>query len=304
MITYILFLVGFVVLIKGADLLVDGSSAIAKRFNVSSFVIGLTIVAFGTSMPELIINIFSSVEGASEIAIGNIIGSNITNIMLILGIAAFIYPLTLEKGTVWRAIPLSLLAAIMVLILSNDKLIENRIFSELSRIDGLVLISFFIIFLYYTFGIKKVQSEEVVKIESLTFSRAIIYICLGLIGLMLGGKWIVDGAIFIANQLNISQALIGLTIIAIGTGLPELTTSAVAAYKKKVDIAMGNVIGSNIFNIFWVLGISAMIRPLQFNIVLNYDIIFLIFASLLIFLFMFLGKKHVLEKWQGFTLII
>ncbi len=302
-ITYLLFAAGFIVLIKGADLLVDGSSSIAKKYGISSFVIGITIVAFGTSMPELLVNIFSSAQGAADLAIGNVIGSNITNILLILGIAAFIYPLTLEKGTIWKAIPLSLLAAFMVLILANDNIIEARAYSELSRIDGLVLISFFIIFLYYTFGISKI-SEEGQRIESLPMTKSIFFVIIGLAGLLLGAKWIVDGGIFIAQQIGISQALIGLTVVAIGTSLPELAASAVAAYKKKADIAVGNVIGSNIFNIFWVLGISAIIKPLRYNVTLNYDIMFLIFSSILLFLFMFLGKKHVLGRWQGFTFVL
>ncbi len=302
-ITYILFAIGFVILIKGADLLVDGSSSIAKKYGISNFVIGITIVAFGTSMPELLVNIFSSAQGASDLAIANIIGSNITNILLILGISAFIYPLTLEKGTIWKAIPLSLLAAFLVLILANDHIIEARTFSELSRIDGLVLISFFIIFLYYTFGISKIP-EEGQRIETLSIKKSVIFIILGLGGLLLGAKWIVDGGIFIAQQIGISQALIGLTVVAIGTSLPELAASAVAAYKKKADIAVGNVIGSNIFNIFWVLGLSAIINPLRYNIQLNNDIIFLIFVSTLLFLFMFLGKKHVLGRWQGFTFVV
>lgn len=302
-VTYLLFILGFGALIKGADLLVEGGSSLAKKYGISSFVIGLTIVAFGTSMPELVVNIISSFQGASEIAIGNVIGSNITNILLILGVAAFIYPLTLGRGTVWKALPLSLLAAIMVLILANDKFIDGRLFSELSRIDGLVLIAFFIIFLYYTFGISKVSAEESTKITSMSVSKSVVFILIGMVGLVVGGKWIVDGAVYIANQLNISQSLIGLTIIAIGTSLPELATSAIAAYKKKADIAVGNVIGSNIFNIFWVLGLSSTINPLSFNLALNQDIIFLIICSILLMMFMFVGKKHILEKWQGATFI-
>ncbi len=302
-ITYFLFILGFVILIKGADFLVDGASSIAQKYGISSFVIGITIVAFGTSMPELLVNIFSSAQDAAELAIGNVIGSNISNILLVLGVAAFIYPLILERGTVWKAIPLSLLAVIMVLIMANDHIIENRIFSELSRIDGLVLLGFFIIFLYYTFGISKIPEKDG-RIEKFTTLRSIIYVILGLASLLIGANWIVDGAISIAEQLKISEALIGLTIVAIGTSLPELAASAVAAYKKKPDIAVGNIVGSNIFNIFWVLGISSIVKPLKYSIALNLDIIFLIFASLLLFLFMFLGKKHVLQKWQGFTFVL
>lgn len=302
-ITYLLFLIGFPLLIKGADFLVDGASAIAKKYGLSPFVIGITIVAFGTSMPELLVNLFSSAQGASELAIGNVIGSNISNILLVLGVAAFIFPLTLEKGTVWKAIPLSLLAVVMILIMANDTLLEGRNFSELSRIDGLVLIGFFIIFLYYTFGIGRISGEDN-RVESMTMTRAVIYVILGLIGLFIGGKWLVDGAIFIAEQLGISQSLIGLTIVAVGTSLPELAASVVAALKQKADIAVGNIVGSNIFNIFWVLAVSATVRPLRFSADLNFDIIILIAASVLLFMFMFVGKKRILEKWQGFSFVI
>ncbi len=303
-ITYILFIVGFVILIKGADFLVDGASSIAKKYGISAFVIGITIVAFGTSMPELIVNIFSSAQGAADLAIGNVIGSNISNILLVLGVAAFITPLAIKRGTIWKEIPLSLLATIIVLIMANDMLIEGRNLSELNRIDGFVLISFFLIFLYYTFGISKVKEEEAHRIETIPILRSIIYVIIGLAGLLLGAKWIVDGAIFFATQIGISEALIGLTIVAIGTSLPELAASAIAAKKGKIDIAVGTIIGSNIFNVLWVLGVSASIKPLIYNPLLNIDIIILIGVSLLLFLFMFIGQRRTLEKWQGFFFVI
>jgi len=303
-ITYILFIIGFPLLIKGADFLVDGASAIAKKYGLSPFVIGITIVAFGTSMPELLVNLFSSAEGASGLAIGNVIGSNISNILLVLGVSAFISPLVLEKGTVWKAIPLSLLAAVMVLIMSNDTILEGRNFSELSRIDGLVLIAFFVIFLYYTFGISRVSGEETQKIETMSLKKSYLYVAIGLIGLFIGGKWLVDGAVFMASKLGVSQSLIGLTIVAVGTSLPELAASVVAALKQKSDIAVGNIVGSNIFNIFWVLAVSAVVRPLKFSTSLNFDIIILIAASMLLFMFMFIGRKRTLEKWQGFSFIV
>ena len=285
MITYVLFIIGFFLLIRGADLLVDGSASIAKKLKISSIVIGLTIVAFGTSAPEFIVNIFASVQGNSEIAIGNILGGNIANILLILGISAIIYPITAKKNTVLKEIPLSLLAAIVLGIMANDMIIDGAGFSGITRIDGFILLSFFIIFLYYTFGITK-SDKDIVEEEIKVFShfKAIIFIVLGLAGLVIGGKWIVDGAIKIAEFFNISQSLIGLTIIAIGTSLPELATSAVAAYKKQSDIAMGNIVGSNIFNIFWILGASAVIHPLPFSTSSNGDIAMTIFASFVLFL--------------------
>jgi len=304
MITYILFIIGFFLLIKGADLLVDGSASIAKKLKISSIVIGLTIVAFGTSAPEFIVNIFANVRGNSEIAIGNILGSNIANILLILGISAIIYPITAKKNTVLKEIPLSLLAAIVLGLMANDLIIDGASFSGITRIDGFILLSFFIIFLYYTFGITKSDKdivEEEIKVFS--YSKAVIFIILGLAGLVIGGKWIVDGAIKIAELFNISQSLIGLTIVAIGTSLPELATSAIAAYKKQSDIAIGNVVGSNIFNIFWILGASAIIRPLPFSNSSNGDIAMTIFASILLFIVMFIGKKRVIERWQGVFMV-
>lgn len=303
--TYILFVIGFILLIKGADLLVDGSASIAKKLKISTIVIGLTIVAFGTSTPEFIVNIFASAKGNTEIAIGNILGSNIANILLILGISSIIYPLVTKKNTVWKEIPLSLLAAVLVGVLVNDTLIDGGIFSGLTRIDGIVLLAFFIIFLYYTFGISKVSEEATdINIKQLSYLKSSLFIIGGFIGLILGGKWIVDGAVKIAELFNVSQSLIGLTIVAVGTSLPELATSAVAAYKKQTDIAIGNVVGSNIFNIFWILGFSALIRPLPFSRNSDLDIAMTVLASLILFIIMFVGKKHTIERWQGILMLL
>ena len=304
MLTYCLFVIGFFILIKGAGLLVDGASAIADKFKISPLVIGLTIVAFGTSAPELAVNIFASAAGSSEIAIGNIIGSNIANILLILGVSALIYPLTSKKNTVWKEIPLCLLAAVVVGLMANDFLIDGASFSGLSRIDGLVLLSFFIIFIYYSFGIAKQQeSPDDCEIKNLNLVKSIFYIVIGLIGLVVGGNWIVSGAIKLASGFGISESLIGLTVVAIGTSLPELATSAIAAYKKQADIAIGNVVGSNIFNIFWILGISSVIRPLPFNPANNIDFLIMIIATVILFAIMFIGKKRIIERWQGIAMI-
>lgn len=305
MITYALFIIGFFLLIKGADLLVDGSASIAKKLKISNIVIGLTIVAFGTSAPEFIVNIFASVQGNSEIAIGNILGSNIANILLILGISAIIYPISAKKNTVLKEIPFSLLAIVALGLMANDALIDGAATSGITRIDGLILLSFFIVFLYYTFGITKIEediAEDEIKV--MNYGKAIVFILLGLAGLVVGGKWIVDGAVKIAESFNVSQSLIGLTIVAIGTSLPELATSAIAAYKKQTDIAIGNVVGSNIFNIFWILGASAIIRPLPFNESSNGDIMMTMFASIALFVIMFIGKKHVIERWQGVFMVM
>lgn len=298
---YILFFIGFALLVKGADLLVDGASSLAKRLSISPLIIGLTIVAFGTSAPELIVNILASINGNTDIAIGNILGSNIANILLILGISAVIYPLQVKKGTVWKEIPFAFLAVIVLALMANDVYIDNGSFSALTRIDGFILISFFIIFLYYIFSISKSKSVDVIDATPQAYSmgRSFLMIGGGLIGLVVGGKWIVDGAVAFATSLGVSEALIGLTVVAVGTSLPELATSVVAAYKKDVDIAVGNVVGSNIFNIFWILGVSAIIRPLPFSPMLVSDVFVTVLATLLLFIFLFVGKRHILERWQG-----
>lgn len=304
MLVYLLFIIGFVLLIKGADLLVTGSASVAKKLNISSLVIGLTIVAFGTSAPEFVVNIFASIEGNTEIAIGNVLGSNIANVLLILGISAMIYPLATKKNTVWKEIPLSLLAALILAIMANDTLIDGALYSGLTRIDGMVLLAFFVIFMYYTFGIAKVSgTADESQFKQLSYPKSIAYIVLGLSGLVLGGKWIVDGAVKIAGLFDISESLIGLTVVAVGTSLPELATSAVAAYKKQSDIAIGNIVGSNIFNIFFILGSSAVVRPLPFSRSSDSDMMMSILSGLVLFVFMFIGKKHTIQRWQGVLLI-
>lgn len=305
MLSYILLLIGFVFLIKGADFLVDGASSIARRFNISDLTIGLTVVAFGTSAPELFVNIVAGVKGTTDIAIGNVLGSNIANVFLILGISAIIYPLAVSKGTVWKEIPFSLLAAVVLAFLANDQLIDKQNHSVLLRSDGLILLSFFVIFLYYSiniaFEIKGLDNHAPVKAHGTTKSIGLMIV--GLAGLIIGGEWIVSGAVHMALKLGLSQSTVGLTVVAVGTSLPELATSAVAAYRKNTDIAIGNVVGSNIFNIFFILGISAIIHPLPFSIANNIDIGMVILASLLLFIFMFTGKKRSLDRWEGIVSI-
>lgn len=299
MLTYVLLILGFVLLIKGADLLVDGSSSIAKRIGVSDIVIGLTIVSFGTSAPELLVNIVASFRGASDIGIGNILGSNIANIFLILGIAALIRPLRVKRNTTWKEIPLNLLAAIVLFVMANDMLIDGASGSILTRIDGMILMLFFVIFIYYTIGLAKSEKNNDHDYKKRPISIALLMSIVGVAGLAIGGHWVVDGAVSIATKFGLSEALIGLTIVAIGTSLPELATSAVAAYKGNTDIAVGNVVGSNIFNIFWVLGLSAIIRPLPFSPMIDADILVFIFATILLFIFSFTGNRKHIEKWEG-----
>lgn len=289
-------IVGFVVLIKSADWLVDGASALAKRFGISPLVIGLTVVSFGTSAPELAVNVFASVNGSTELAIGNILGSNIANILLILGVCALIYPMKIKHNTVWKEIPLSLLAAIMVGVFANDLLIDGISPSAITRTEGIALLAFFIIFLYYTFGVAKVEGEDG-DVQSMSGLKSTALVIVGCIGLTLGGKWIVDSALDISSIFGLSESFVGLTILAFGTSLPELAASAMAAWRKHADLAIGNVVGSNIFNIFWVLAISSLITPVP--LVQNSIIAMTVLASLLLFCFVFIGKKNVLEKWQG-----
>lgn len=299
LLTIILFVLGLLLLVKGANYLVDGASSAAKKMGISAIVIGLTIVAFGTSAPELIVNLFASYKGNTDIAIGNVLGSNIANILLILGISAAIFPLAVKKGTVWKEIPFALLAVVLMFLMANDTIIEGRSFSALTRIDGLILLSFFIIFLYYTFGISKLEANHGADVKIHSGFISSLMIVGGLLGLAIGGKFVVDSAMAITRALGVSEALIGLTVVAIGTSLPELATSAVAAYKKNADIAIGNVVGSNIFNIFWILGISAAIRPLPFSSALNLDAVVTVLTTLLLFVFIFIGRRHIVERWQG-----
>ncbi|MFC1838509.1 calcium/sodium antiporter [Thermodesulfobacteriota bacterium] len=305
MLHIVLFIIGLILLIKGADLLIEGASSVARRLNISDLAIGLTVVAFGTSTPELFVNIVASLNGNTDIALGNALGSNICNILLILGISSIIYPLSVTKGTVWKEIPFSLLAVIVLIFLANDRLIDGGRVSALTRIDGLVFLSFFIIFIYYTFGIaNRIDGmEEFIPVKQCAIYRSILLIFIGFIGLGLGGRWIVNGAVFLAARLGMSESLVGLTIVAIGTSLPELATSAMAAYRRNVEIAVGNVVGSNIFNIFFVLGISAIIKPLPFNARNNIDIGVVIIASLFLFFSMFTGKKLSLDRWEGVVLL-
>jgi len=314
--TIIFFILGLIFLIKGADIMIDGSSSIAKKFNISSLVIGLTIVAFGTSAPELIVSAVAALKGSTGIALGNIIGSNIANTLLVLGIAAIIYPLIVKKDIVNKQIPFSLLAIVAVGILINDFLIDYVSPSSLTRIDGLILILFFSIFIYYTFSISKAKEGVLEGIkedyrlsgsdEIKTYNNfvSIGMIIAGLVGLFLGGRWVVNGAIDMAKFFGMSEILIGLTIVAVGTSLPELAASAMAAKKGQADMAIGNVVGSNIFNLFWVLGVSAIINPITYNLVLNIDMLILLAITILLLFLIYTGKRNVLTRKEGITLLV
>ncbi|MEW6610576.1 MAG: calcium/sodium antiporter [Patescibacteria group bacterium] len=303
-ITIITLIIGLAILIAGAEALVRGASSLARRLGITSLVIGLTVVAFGTSTPELFVNLYSSFKGASDIAIGNIIGSNIANILLILGLSAIIAPLAVKKNTVWKEIPFALLAVVLVFLMGNDALFDKVQFNELTRTDGFALIAIFIIFMYYIVSIAKAGGNNEGEVKMYSLQVSLMCTIGGIAALAWGGKLLVDGAIILARLAGMSEALIGLTIVAVGTSLPELATSVVAAFHNADDIAVGNIVGSNIFNVFWVLGVTSLILPLPFNIRVNVDVGVSIIATFLLFFAMFIGKRHKLERWQGVWFVL
>jgi len=298
LISVLFILFGLVILVSGAEFLVKGASSLAKKLGISQLVIGLTIVAFGTSAPELIVNIISALKGSSDIATGNIVGSNIANIFLILGISACIAPLSIKNSTAWKEIPFALLAMILVFTMGNDSMFDGSNFNAITRTDGFSLMAVFAIFMVYIFHIAKSgKPDGNIKIYSMPLS--IIMTIGGLVALFGGGELFVEGAIKLARIAGLSESLIGLTIVAVGTSLPELATSIVATIHKRYDIAVGNIVGSCIFNIFWILGLTSTMLQLPFNPNTNLDVMVGILASFLLFVFVFIGKKYKIDKWQG-----
>ncbi|HMS65893.1 MAG TPA: calcium/sodium antiporter [Ignavibacteria bacterium] len=303
----IVFLIlGFVLLILGAGKLVDGASSLAKLFGIPNIVIGLTVVAFGTSSPELVVNLIASFNNSSQMVLGNVIGSNIFNVLFILGICSMIYPLTVKSNTTWLEIPLSLLAGLVVLVVSSDVFLDKTEFDIISKTDGIILFCFFIIFQVYTLQVAKsgiAEDQEQFDTKSFTKLKSVLFIILGFAGLVAGGEFIVSSAVNIAKQFGISERVIALTIVSVGTSLPELATSVVAARKKNVDIAIGNIVGSNIFNIFFILGVSVFINPIKVESGNYIDIYMNIFAGVLLFIFIFSGKGRKINKVEGLILL-
>lgn len=294
---------GFLLLIKGADWLVEGASALAKKYRVPDLAIGLTIVAFGTSAPELVVNVYAAMQNHQDIVFANVIGSNMFNLFAILGIAGIIAPLAVQSSMVWKEIPFSLLALVVIFILGNDAFMGGE--NIISRIDAFILLTFFLLFLYYIYmQMKTDRTDASVEDKHLKPLRIVLLIVLGLGGLVFGGRLVVTNAIELASAFGVSEKIIGLTIVAAGTSLPELATSVVAAIRKNNDIAVGNIIGSNIFNIFFILGISTMIRPLSFNLAFNTDIYLVAAGTFLLFAAMFLGGKRRLDRWEAVILLI
>ena len=297
---------GLVFILLGANLLTDGSASVAKRFKVSDLVIGLTIVAFGTSAPELVISVMSSLQGSAEMAIGNVVGSNIFNVLMIIGCTALVLPMKVGKGIMSKEIPLVILSALVFACFANDQLLDGASTNVISRIDGLVLLGFFLIFMRYTFSMAKNGGEEAegdAKVKELSIGLSCLYIIIGLNGLIWGGQFFVDGASGIAKSLGVSESIIGLTLVAGGTSLPELATSITAALKKNPGIAIGNVIGSNLFNIFFVLGCSASISPLPMGNINNIDILVLIGSAVLFCLVGWFFKTRTITRIEGALLV-
>ena len=296
---------GLTFILLGANCLTDGAASVAKRFHIPDLVIGLTIVAFGTSAPELVISVVSSLQGSAEMAIGNVVGSNIFNVLMIVGCTALVLPMKVGKGIMSKEIPLVILSSLVLACVANDRLLDGEAVKVISRIDGLVLLGFFLIFMRYTFSMAKHggESEGGDKVKELSISLSIIFIILGLNGLIWGGQFFVDGASGIAKSLGVSESIIGLTLVAGGTSLPELATSITAALKKNPGIAIGNVIGSNLFNIFFVLGCSASISPLPMGNINNVDMFVLIGSALLFWFVGWFYKTRTITRREGALLV-
>lgn len=293
----VLIIIGFVLLIVGADVLVDGSSGIAKKFHIPEIIIGLTIVSIGTSMPELFVSITSALDGYSDMAIGNIIGSNLCNLLLILGLSATIKPVVFQKETRLYEIPMCLLVTIVLMYFCNSQ-------GGISRLEAVILLVLFCAFIGYTIYMgRKESKKEIVEIQTEekknSILKNIVFVLFGIFSLKFGGDLVVDNAVNVARYFNWSEKLISLTILAVGTSLPELVTSVTAAVKGNSDIAIGNIIGSNIFNILLIIGVSAFITPITYNFSYNFDFSVLIASSIILAIFPFIPPKDKMSRFNG-----
>lgn len=309
MLMYLLLILGFLLLVKGADFFVEGSSGIAKLLKVPTLIIGLTVVAFGTSMPEASVSITAALAGQNELAVSNVIGSNIFNLLVVVGVSAIMKPLVVQPSILKKELPYSILITALLLVFSVDSWIRGGGSNEISRLDGSILLMFFILFLYSTVKTalwsrkeNQVNSPKDQEIKVLSWHVSFFYLIGGLTAIIIGGNFVVDSATQIALSFHLSETLIGLTVVAIGTSLPELVTSVVASKKGESDIALGNVVGSNIFNIVLILGASAAIHPVIINTVSIYDIMILIFISILTYLFAVRNQQ--ISRIKGFILIL
>ncbi len=304
MLTNIIMVIAGLVLLKyGADYFVSGSASLARKLGVSALVVGLTVVSIGTSAPEFFVNMIAAIKGSSALSVGNILGSNLADILLGLGIAAVIVPLSIKKGTVWKEIPFALLAAVLLLVFGSDFILDGSFPNAIGRSDGIALLGFFIIFIVYTLSIKQGEKPEE-QIETHDTLKTVGHILGGIAGLALGGYIVVEGAVGIATGIGISENLVGLTIVAAGTSLPEIMTAISAARKNHIDLVVGGIVGTIIFNALFVLGSTAVIRPLIFTQDNITDAIAVVLVTLLLFLSLFFGKKHQIGKMRGVLFII
>jgi cation:H+ antiporter len=306
----LLFTIGVAFLVKGADMLTSGAAAIAKRLGISVFLIGLTVVSFGTTAPEMAVSLFSVWRGSPSIALGNAIGSYAANTMLVLGLAALITPLVIRKGVLRRKVPFLLISVSAVFLLANDMFLAGGRPSALGRGDGLVLILFFIAFMAYIFFLDKEENFLNRTLTELTAGPkeyrlpvALGMVVTGIAALVLGGQWIVSGAVTFARYFGVSEALIALTIVAVGTSLPELATAVAAARKDKADMAVGNVLGANIMNLLWVLGAAAVFRPIAFPPFLDLDLILLFLVTVILIFLIYFGRRNILDRREGAALV-
>ena len=295
------FVAGIVLVILGADWLTKGASGLARRFNISELVIGLTIVALGTSLPELVISTGAAIKGSPGIALGNIVGSNVFNGMLILGVTAIITPIRFNARMLSREIPFNLLASVVLLLVSGSMLVGGAPGEHITRYGGLLLYCFLAIFIRYTFSIPADGEDEVQ--EPMSMGRVFLFIVAGLAALIFGGNIFVDGATEVARALGLSEAVIGITIVSAGSSLPELAVSVSAARKGNVGIALGNVLGSNILNIFFILGTAATITPISLDGFSYVDYYVLLGSSLLLYLVARFGGKAVITRFEGALLL-
>ena len=295
--------VGLALILGGANALTDGSAAVARRMGISDLVVGLTVVAFGTSAPELVISVLGAADGHTELAIGNVVGSNIFNVLVIIGITALVRPIVIERSVMTMEIPMMVLSAVVLLLLGNSASLSGTGVNEVSRLSGIFLLIFFLLFMRYTFATAKngaaEDTESADRKPPMGVWRTVIYFVLGLAALIWGGDRFVAGATGIALALGVSEAVVGLTIVAAGTSLPELATSIVAAIKGKPGLAVGNVIGSNIFNVLMVLGVSATVAPLPFGSIGNLDLLTLLGGSLLFWLFGWIIRTRTITRLEG-----
>lgn len=299
---------GLALILYGANLLTDGASAVAKRMGVSDLIIGLTVVAFGTSTPELVISIMAATGGNASLAVGNAVGSNIFNILAILGVTALVSPIAIKKSVMSNEIPMLVLSSVILLVMGYSASLDGTATDTITRTEGIFLLIFFLLFMRYTFASARHNQAESggdpseadgARLAKMPMLKSIVFIAAGLAGLIFGGDKFVDGATGIARLMGVSDAIIGLTIVSIGTSLPELATSVVAAMKKENGLAIGNVIGSNIFNVLLVLGSAATVKPLQFGGVTHTDLWVLMGASLLFWICGWFFRRHLITRAEG-----